>query len=179
MFSTRKGESLFFTFPSRHPSISPPFLCEGPSRVVGRLSLWVISPAACHFSGAPVRKRPLWRIKGRWETLRADACESPWRNTSTYFLPDCHHEDVTSRRDARLECITMWRQPTFWSIKMAPTVTAWKRLSKIAMNISWTVCIFPCFEESSRHDNCFAFERSVFANKIPCRLFSYVLWLIS
>lgn len=54
-----KMNPFFFTFPSCHPSILPPFLCERPSRVVSWLSLWVISSAACHFSGAPVRKRSL------------------------------------------------------------------------------------------------------------------------
>ncbi|KYN20246.1 hypothetical protein ALC57_07150, partial [Trachymyrmex cornetzi] len=44
---------------SHHPSILPSFLCERPSRVAIRLSLWVISSAVCHFSGVSVRKRPL------------------------------------------------------------------------------------------------------------------------
>jgi len=68
MFSARKGESLFFTFSSHHPSISPPFLCEGPSRVVGSPFRSLVRPRAT--SRALVRKRPLWRIKGRWESLR-------------------------------------------------------------------------------------------------------------
>lgn len=60
-----REKSLFFTFPFLHRAVFP--LYEGsPSVSDTRLSLWVISPVACRFSGALVRKRPLERMEVRW-----------------------------------------------------------------------------------------------------------------
>lgn len=106
-FSTRKGESLFFTFPLPiiiPSAISPSFLRDGLPRMCRMpnwFSLWVISPAACHFSGAPVRKRLRRRMKGKWEILPSwyDS-QSPWREHVDVLpsgLPPSNRDDVTRR----------------------------------------------------------------------------------
>lgn len=121
-----REKSLFFTFSFLHHAVFP--LYEGsPSVWDTRLSLWVISPVACRFSGALVRKRPLERMEVRWKTFRSWCLRIALKqHADVCFLPDCRPWDVTSWRDARPECITTRCQLTFWSISRRGWQRQWQ-----------------------------------------------------
>lgn len=152
--------------------------------MVGRISLWIISAAACHFSGVPVRKNSALTNKGKM------------RDSSSLMLAN-HREGIRRHTSFRIATLRTWRCDAMrvWNalrrdVSSLFDLLKWHRrwqLGKAYWRLYWTSHKWPTFFSlfvSKNHRVVIIIllwllrtERS--ANKNLCRLFLYVLRSIS